>query len=183
MEMSSRSCGSCSLCCKVLRIDALEKPPHEWCRHVVDGGGCGIYAKRPKVCRGFQCRWLFDEALGPEWKPDVSGFVLSYSKTGLGLWANVDLEAPGSWRRSPYYAQLKQWFAVACHGGGCVAICVGERVLVIFPEEDLEIQGCDSEADIKVGYRCNPLGVRPLVMVRRADGSVSEFLGALCATA
>jgi Fe-S-cluster containining protein len=67
---SRRSCGTCSACCTLLRIDSqsgystrldnaedIAKPAGERCRFLTDKG-CGIYEVRPIVCRGFKCDWL-----------------------------------------------------------------------------------------------------------------------------
>ena len=44
--MANRDCGSCSLCCKILGIAALDKPVGQWCPNCVQGQGCAIYADR-----------------------------------------------------------------------------------------------------------------------------------------
>jgi hypothetical protein len=65
-----RACGSCSLCCKLLRIEELDKPAGVWCPHCQAGlGGCKIYGVRPGPCRSFHCAWLINPELGPEWRP------------------------------------------------------------------------------------------------------------------
>ena len=58
-----RTCGSCSLCCKVMEIKELKKPMNKWCSHCAKGGGCSIYPTRPAECRTFDCLWLKDESL------------------------------------------------------------------------------------------------------------------------
>ena len=82
-----RSCGECSACCTVMGVPDDPKPKAGWengqkepwepCGHVCDSpeGRCGIYANRPRTCRGFVCGWL--EGLGSEdHRPDLSGVVL-----------------------------------------------------------------------------------------------------------
>src|SRR5260370_34303074 len=75
--VAGRGCGTCSLCCKVLPVRELDKPAGRWCVHSVRGGGCGVHSSRPQACRQFFCSWRLDPNLGPEWKPEVSPFVLS----------------------------------------------------------------------------------------------------------
>jgi hypothetical protein len=59
MMPTERRCGSCSLCCRLPSIAALEKPIDTWCMHCRPGnGGCSIYADRPPACRMFNCGWL-----------------------------------------------------------------------------------------------------------------------------
>jgi hypothetical protein len=84
MSHARRSCGSCTLCCKLPEIDwrtdppvglpPLKKPQNEWCRHADPARGCTIYADRPLSCAAFQCLWLM--GLAPEeQRPDrIGGF-------------------------------------------------------------------------------------------------------------
>src|SRR5258708_26024947 len=34
-----RACGECSLCCKLIRVDAFAKAPGTWCAHCAPGCG------------------------------------------------------------------------------------------------------------------------------------------------
>ena len=66
--MVERRCGGCTLCCTVLRVDELPKLGGVPCAQLVPDG-CGIYARRPAVCRGYRCMWLqggLDEADRPD---------------------------------------------------------------------------------------------------------------------
>ena len=70
-----RECGECNACCSYFEIlPELNKPSGKLCQHWK--AGCGIYESRPGVCRDFFCFWLQDAALGDEWRPDRSGFIL-----------------------------------------------------------------------------------------------------------
>jgi hypothetical protein len=44
---AGRQCGDCTMCCKVLPIEELSKPAHQWCQHAKPGSGCAIYQSRP----------------------------------------------------------------------------------------------------------------------------------------
>jgi hypothetical protein len=68
-----RTCGGCTLCCKLPRIAEVEKPRDVWCRHCDIGRGCKIYATRPKVCRDFECWWLTHEEMPEDLRPDRVG--------------------------------------------------------------------------------------------------------------
>lgn len=80
-----RTCGSCTLCCKLLAVGApgedFAKPQGVWCEHVcADKRGCSIYATRPKSCAHFDCVWLrgcFQE----EDRPDRSRVVVSLEQS------------------------------------------------------------------------------------------------------
>ena len=65
-----RSCGTCTLCCKVFPVPDLAKPAGKWCQHCQPGKGCRIHETRPEVCRKFFCGWMVSPGLGPEWKPE-----------------------------------------------------------------------------------------------------------------
>lgn len=56
----ARSCGPCTLCCKVLAIDEkeLKKPKDRWCEHAAKGCGCRIHEQKPAMCKEFRCLWL-----------------------------------------------------------------------------------------------------------------------------
>ena len=140
MVVPGRACGTCTLCCKVLDIAALEKPTGKWCSHCTQGNGCGIHAMRPVVCRGFYCEWMIAKGLGPEWKPERSKFLLSKADDGQRLTAHIDPGYPSAWRASPYYQNFKIW---ASEGGKrspmqMIAVMVGNRVTVVLPDRDVE---------------------------------------------
>lgn len=64
-----RPCGSCTLCCKLLPVSEIGKKQDEWCKHVVQGAGCGIYKTRPESCRIWSCHWVLNPDLPDELKP------------------------------------------------------------------------------------------------------------------
>lgn len=64
----SKSCGDCSLCCKLLGIEELSKKPNTWCDHARPG--CKIYATRPHSCQVFECLWLQSPNAPDEHRPD-----------------------------------------------------------------------------------------------------------------
>ena len=48
-------CDGCTLCCELLPIKALDKPPNEMCKHCK--GGCTIFPDRPSECSLFECAY------------------------------------------------------------------------------------------------------------------------------
>lgn len=61
-------CRTCTYCCTLPLIEALEKPPYRPCRHIA-GGGCSIYGKpeRPAACSAYSCAYVVARAGdGPE---------------------------------------------------------------------------------------------------------------------
>jgi hypothetical protein len=121
--MTEKQCGTCSLCCKLLGIVALDKPPHVWCTHCKPGdGGCMIHANRSAECRDFYCGWLAIEGLGPEWFPARCKMMIVPMADRIII--NVDPAFPGAWRREPNYSQLVRWAQRAA-----IEIWVGRRFI------------------------------------------------------
>jgi hypothetical protein len=120
-----RVCGSCSLCCKLLRIEELDKPAGRWCCHCTAGrDGCKIYDTRPGSCRSFHCTWLINPELGAEWRPTTAKMVLYYDPPARRLAVHVDPEFPSAWRSEPYYRQLKAWTCAAIDCAHALARCL-----------------------------------------------------------
>lgn len=115
-----RSCGTCTLCCRLPDIDLFDKPANAWCRHCIEGKGCSIYADRPSVCRDFLCLWMTDEALGEAWEPARSHMMIY--RQGPQITVLVDPDHPDIWRREPYHAQLRAWADAAAPSGGYVIV-------------------------------------------------------------
>jgi uncharacterized protein len=112
---SERSCGSCSLCCKLLAIEGVEeRPGWTWCRHCRPGkGGCSIYDQRPQACRSFVCGWIsggLDSVLDPErWHPAKARMMLTAEtvEQQVHIIVHVDPNLPDRWREQPYYDDIK----------------------------------------------------------------------------
>ena len=81
IKRTGRSCGTCSLCCKLPELEALNKPANTWCQHCPTGkGGCAIYPDRPEKCQNFGCGWLTDPALGDTWFPARAKMYLTFAR-------------------------------------------------------------------------------------------------------
>ena len=133
---NTRSCGGCTLCCKVYDVPVLEKPRGRWCGHCAPGRGCEIHASRPEFCRDFQCLWILDTRLGDEWRPDRAKFVMSYlAEKGL-LAVTCDPGAPRAWKREPYYSKLKAWAAELMARGHFVMVQSGDQGTLVTTETD-----------------------------------------------
>jgi hypothetical protein len=110
-----RSCGSCSLCCKLLSIEGVEeRSGWTWCKHCRPGkGGCGIYDNRPDACRNFVCGWLsggLDTVLDPErWYPAKARMMITAEAvdTEVHVVIQVDPSFPERWRESPYREDIQ----------------------------------------------------------------------------
>ena len=71
-----RTCGGCSLCCKLLPVKEIGKPAGQRCRHQKFGKGCTIYARRPGSCRFWSCAWLTDKRTEAMRRPDRVHYVV-----------------------------------------------------------------------------------------------------------
>ena len=134
-----RSCGTCSLCCKVYSIKEIAKPAGRWCVHRARGVGCSIHASRPRSCSDFFCSWLVDPNLGPEWKPEIARFVLSSDATHRAIVVTVDPGQPRAWKREPYYAMLKKFAQVFVRIDQKVLVNLNGETTVVLPDRDVPI--------------------------------------------
>jgi hypothetical protein len=102
-KVSTRECGSCSMCCDVLEVAAVGKPVNQLCKHWQTGTGCTIYDDRPQMCRSFNCGWLQGH-LSDHWFPERARMVLHFSNGAINV--AVDPAYPERWRREPYFGEL-----------------------------------------------------------------------------
>lgn len=79
--MADRDCGDCNVCCKVLIIDALNKPAGVLCRHWSKEHHCTCYETRPADCRNFLCGWRVQQ-LSDAWRPDRSEIAIYCTEGG-----------------------------------------------------------------------------------------------------
>ncbi|MBW2275618.1 MAG: hypothetical protein JRG96_20350 [Deltaproteobacteria bacterium] len=101
----SRSCGACSLCCTVLRVDELHKLGGTPCPELRADSGCSIYAKRPRICRAYRCLWL-EGGLQEGDRPDRLGAVVDLLHTGMGSRLSIQEAEAGAFDRSPRLQQI-----------------------------------------------------------------------------
>ena len=102
---AERDCGTCSLCCTLLRVDPIGKPAGRDCVHQRPEGGCGIYDSRPSICRGYQCLWL-QGGLEDDERPDRTRGVVDLQTTGIGLRLDIREAEPGAFDKSPSLAAI-----------------------------------------------------------------------------
>jgi hypothetical protein len=166
---AGRTCGTCTLCCKILSVPEIDKPEGRWCPHVRQGKGCGIYAERPRQCRTFDCLWLLDPALGPEWKPEKAKFVFSkFDKTRLV--AVCDPAAPNAWRGPAYYPQFKRWAQLAAQIDRQVLVHSGRKLTVVMPGNDVELMDVAPGDEIITHKIIGPLGFTLTIEHKRKAG-------------
>jgi len=101
-----KACGPCTMCCKILVIEELEKDAGPLCKHCVIGKGCKIYKKRPDICQDYECDWLTDRSLGPQLRPDKTGTILQEDADSDEYHAVCDPATPMQWRKHPMLFKL-----------------------------------------------------------------------------
>ena len=153
-----RDCGTCSLCCKVFHVPALEKPAGTWCRHCTPGGGCAIHATRPAHCREFFCLWITEPAMSAEWKPERSKIVLSIFPGNGFLYAQVDPGSPQAWRKAPYFDQLRGWAKTLLDKGRHVIVFVNDNATLIMPQEAISLGRMTPSDNFKIEPAFGPNG-------------------------
>lgn len=158
-----RDCGSCTLCCKVYEVPAVQSAAGVWCRHCKPGQGCGIHETRPDHCRAFFCLWMTQDFLGPEWKPDKARFVLTMDPTTRWLFVQVDPGAAQAWRKEPYYSQLRRWAAT---GNRPVIVFVNQLATAVTASGDTALG--QIAADERIVLRDLPGGRQVVEKVKAA---------------
>jgi hypothetical protein len=161
-----RSCGGCTLCCKVMGVPELEKPRGAWCIHCARGSGCRIYAKRPAGCRSFLCGWLTNSRFGPEWRPDRSKIVITVGRDGNGLDFQCDPGFPEAWRKGPYYEEIKRLSAIAELHDGMISVQARRNLIIISPDSEFPLGEVGDEDEI-----IREFAGRRLIRVRLAKAS------------
>ena len=164
-----RSCGTCTMCCKLLDIDVLEKPRGVWCKHCNPKAGCTAYETRPQACRGFYCGYLRIADLDERWKPAKAKFLINFEERANRIAIHADAERAGAWRIEPYYSTIKQWAADAQRNGGSVMIWAGDKVTLVLPDREKELGAVrDDQVIVPVQIR-TPRGLETDYIAVNAD--------------
>ena len=93
MDIKNRLCGSCTVCCtEEGRLDfsfnenGFIKEDNKTCPYLdTTCNMCGVHKDRPKVCRDFDCSWIY--GFGEEKdRPDKSGLLVYEQNINNGHW-------------------------------------------------------------------------------------------------
>lgn len=167
--VAGRGCRGCTLCCKVLAIEALRKPRGVWCTHCDVKAGCKIHGSHPAECRDFYCGYLVNAALGEHWSPTRSKMVLAYEETHAPrLSVHVDPARPNAWREEPYYSQIKRWAVAAAAKRGQVIVWLGKSTIAVLPDRDKDLGEVRPDQYIITQAKPGPRG--PVLDVFVVDG-------------
>jgi hypothetical protein len=81
---NKRECGTCTKCCEgwlSADIKGHKMFPGKPCFFIEQGVGCKDYEGRPEdPCKGFECGWKEIEEMPDEFRPEVSGCIMSYKE-------------------------------------------------------------------------------------------------------
>lgn len=137
--VAGRSCADCTLCCKLLEVEPLEKQRAVWCPHCDQKRGCKIYEARPEACRAFYCGYRRIPTLDERWKPSKAKLLINFESDKNRVVIHVDPTRPDAWRMAPFYATIKQWAARALAESGMVIVWTGPRMTIVFPDRDKDM--------------------------------------------
>jgi hypothetical protein len=138
----AKSCGTCTLCCKLFDVDWLEKPKPagRWCHHCQPGRGCAIWQNVPARCADYYCVWRLDPALGPEWKPERARFIMTHAHQDAPLALVLDPGAPDAHRREPYASKLRETALTHLNGrGSTIVVFYGQRRALLMPDGEVPV--------------------------------------------
>lgn len=153
VPVAQKSCGTCTLCCKLFDVDWLDqpKPAGQWCHHCKPGRGCAIWQNVPAQCASYYCVWRVDPELGPEWKPERARFILTHAHEDAPLAIILDAGAPDAHRREPYWSALLKTARQHLEGrGSTIVIFRGRHRALLMPEGEVEIPAGISLQEIRI---------------------------------
>lgn len=165
-----RTCEGCTMCCKLMGISEIAKPKAVWCPHCDIGKGCRIYDTRPDECRSFYCGYRQWRELGEHWTPASSKLVVAPEMNGSRIAVHVDPGSPSAWRKEPYFSEIKAMAAGALERSHSVVICIGRRVIVIFPDREVDLGPVADDETVVTGVvRRDGTVIRTVAERRKAD--------------
>jgi hypothetical protein len=167
-----RECGACQLCCKLLpmkedgrntffarravidagllsvreavsTIASFPKPAGECCKHQHHRKGCAVYERRPFGCRFWNCRWLINDDMADQHRPDRSHAVIDTQPNFVMLQDNATgglrrIEVVQIWVDPDYpdahrHPALRAYIERRAHEGKAVLIRFNEtRGIAVF---------------------------------------------------
>jgi len=168
--VAGRTCDGCTMCCKLLDIDVLEKPRGTWCSHCDKKRGCKIYETRPEPCRSFYCGYRRIGDLDERWKPSHCKLLINYESANSRIALHVDPERAGAWRTEPFYSTIKEWAARAEASGGTLVVWAGRNITVVGKNRDVDLGALRDDQFILPVDRRTPGGVeRDYIAVEAND--------------
>lgn len=147
------------MCCKLLGIEALEKPRSTLCQHCKVGEGCGIYADRPTECADFFCAWLVNPSLNDEWRPKDARMLIAFDDVANRVVVHVDPTRRDAWKKQPHYRQIKHMASQALRNKGHLLVWQGREAIVVLPDRDVSLGVNADDVVIVITETRTPMGV------------------------
>jgi hypothetical protein len=166
-----RSCDGCTLCCKLMKITALDKPRLTWCTHCEIGVGCKIYEQRPGECARFYCGYRLDARLGEEWRPADCGLLVSYEAQAKRVNVLVDSVNPEAWKAEPFYSQIKAMALSILRQRGHLIVWQGADGIGVLPHKNVFLGPPQPNQVVVAGRRLDENGAEEfeLMVLDRDD--------------
>ena len=173
--VEGRRCGTCTLCCKVMTVEALGKPNGQWCPHCIKGRGCAIYPDRPNECRTFNCGYLLWPELGEHWLPARSKLVVAFKPDGKEIIVHVDPGVPHAWRAEPYYSEIRNMAGNAVGTPYTVFVQIGRRVIAVLPDREVDLGVVAEDERVLIREEAGPGAPRlNAVKLKVADPRIND---------
>jgi hypothetical protein len=134
-----RSCDGCTMCCKLMEIDVLQKPRAVWCPHCDQKRGCTIYEQRPEPCRIFYCGYRMIPHLDDRWKPSKAKFLVNFESRSNRIVIHADPARAGAWRQEPYLSTIRHWAKNAVRENGLVLVWTGDNLIAVLPDREKDL--------------------------------------------
>lgn len=133
---SRRTCGDCTLCCKVMAVESIAKPKDTWCQHCDRaGGGCRIYDLRPQSCQDFACSWLAYPEVPDGLKPNrCKAVIVGMSGSFRGFVVHVDPGHPDAWRQGLLHEYIQRAVDI---GLSVAVVCGSVRYWLTHNEDEV----------------------------------------------
>lgn len=126
-------CRTCTLCCRLPDIAALDKPMYRPCHHIADQG-CGIFGEpeRPAACVAYHCAYVSAQIDGsPERRriphPLDAGAYFHRDPFEKVFVVFVDPDRPEIWKRSGIVEHIRPFVG---RGWAVVILDRGRRMTV-----------------------------------------------------
>lgn len=107
------SCDGCTMCCKFMKVEEINKAGNVWCEHCKIGAGCRIYDERPASCRVYECVWLKTQSLDKPMplglRPDRSKVVIGTANQGEDIVLYVTPDRADAWQQKEFAPLLGEF--------------------------------------------------------------------------
>lgn len=134
-----RTCEQCTLCCKLLEVESIDKPRAAWCPHCDRKRGCHIYDDRPGECGAFYCGYRRIAYLDQRWLPSKAKFIVNYEEDTQRIVIHVDQSRPDAWRAEPFYRTIKSWAKSAAQMKRMLIVWTGPQATLVFPDREKDL--------------------------------------------